>query len=44
MLALCEIADDGSNKSVAAVLVDGVTIKADTWYTLKDGKFVEVDA
>ena len=23
-------------------VVDGETIKADTWYCLKDGKFVEV--
>ena len=23
--------------------VDGVSIKADTWYLLKDGKFVEVN-
>lgn len=27
----------------AAAIVDGVTIKADTWYRLKDGKFVECD-
>ena len=26
-----------------AVVVDGDTIKADTWYTLKDGEFVEVE-
>ena len=26
-----------------AEIVDGVRIKADTWYTLKDGEFVEVD-
>ena len=25
-----------------AAVVDGETIKADTWYTLKDGEFVEV--
>ena len=25
-----------------AAVVDGTTIKADTWYTLKDGEFVEV--
>lgn len=29
-------------KDVQCVLVDGDVIKADTWYTLKDGKFVEV--
>ena len=26
-----------------AGIVDGVTLKPDTWYTLKDGEFVEVD-
>ena len=26
-----------------AAVVDGDTIKADTWYTLKNGEFVEVD-
>ena len=29
--------------SVKAVIVDGETIKPDTWYTLKNGEFVEVD-
>ena len=29
--------------SVKAAIVDGKTIKADTWYTLKDGEFVEVE-
>ena len=29
--------------SVKAAIVDGETIKADTWYTLKDGEFVEVE-
>ena len=28
--------------SVKAAIVDGEIIKADTWYTLKDGEFVEV--
>ena len=28
---------------VKAAVVDGVRIKADTWYTLKDGEFVEAD-
>ena len=28
--------------AVKANVVDGVRIKADTWYTLKDGEFVEV--
>lgn len=29
-------------KAVKAAIVDGVTIKANTPYTLKDGEFVEV--
>lgn len=28
---------------IKAAIVDGETIKPDTWYTLKDGKFVEVE-
>ena len=27
---------------IKAAIVDGDTIKPDTWYTLKDGEFVEV--
>lgn len=30
-------------KEWKAVVVDGVTVKADTWYTVKDGQFVEVN-
>ena len=26
-----------------AAVVDGITLKPDTWYALKDGEFVEVD-
>ena len=29
--------------SVAAAIVDGKRIKADTWYTVKNGEFVEVE-
>ena len=38
--------DDNGNYvpiAVKAEIVDGVRIKADTWYKLKDGEFVEVD-
>ena len=28
--------------AVKAAIVDGETIKADTWYMLKNGEFVEV--
>ena len=31
-------------KEWKAAVVDGEIIKADTWYTLKDGEFVEIDA
>ena len=33
----CEI------KEWKAAVVDGETIKADTWYTVRGGKFVEVE-
>lgn len=29
--------------NIKAAIVDGEKIKADTWYTLKDGEFVECD-
>ena len=40
----CEIRDDDYNiVGMKTAVVDGETIKPDTWYTLKDGEFVEVD-
>ena len=35
---------DNENKITGckAGVVDGITLKPDTWYTLKDGEFVEV--
>ena len=46
-ITLAEYADfDGKGypcKCVRSTIVDGETIKADTWYTLKDGEFVEVE-
>ena len=42
VLALSEIDDNGNNISAKAVIVDGKTIKVNTWYTLKNGEFVEV--
>ena len=41
--AICctELDDDGNNACVVAAIVDGEKIKADTWYTVKNGKFVE---
>ena len=44
VLAEWEDRDDGwHRKDVQCALVDGVTIKADTWYQLQDGEFVEVE-
>lgn len=35
--------DNHDIKEWKTLVVDGETIKEDTWYTLKDGEFVEVD-
>ncbi len=43
VIAASELDDYGKNIRVAAVIVDGEKIKADTWYTVKNGEFVEVD-
>ena len=42
--AICcaELDDDGNNIGIAAAIVDGEKIKADTWYTVKNGEFIEV--
>ena len=42
--AICcaELDDNGYNIGIAAAIVDGERIKADTWYTVKSGEFVEV--
>ena len=42
VLALSELDNKGNNISAKAVIVDGETIKANTWYTLKNGEFMEV--
>ena len=41
--AICcaELDIDGNNIGIAAAIVDGEKIKADTWYTVKNGEFVE---
>ena len=41
MLALCEVDDEGNNKNAVAVIIDGEKVKADTWYTLKNGELIE---
>ena len=43
--AICcaELDDYGNNICIAAAIVDGETIKADTWYTVKNGQFVELE-
>ena len=40
----CAVENDNNNdiKDWKAVVVDGQNIKADTWYTVRDGKLVEV--
>jgi hypothetical protein len=42
VLALVEFDDEYNLTKVKVRPVDGKKIKADTWYTLEDGKFVEV--
>ena len=37
-----EMSDSYEIKEWKAAVVDGETIKSDTWYTLKDGEFMEV--
>ena len=43
--AICcaELDSYGNNIGIAAAIVDGEKIKANTWYTVKYGKFVEVN-
>ena len=44
VLVICvEDEDNCKIKAWKAVVVDGETVKADTWYTLKDGELVEVE-
>ena len=42
--AICcaELDNNGNNIGIVAAIVDGETIKEDTWYTAKNGQFVEV--
>ena len=42
LILVKENSDNYDIKEWKAAVVDGQTIKADTWYTLKDGEFVEV--
>ena len=43
--AICcaELDEDGNNIGIAAAIVDGKDIKEDTWYTVKNGKFIECE-
>ena len=44
ILVICIERDDSCEiKEWKAAVVDGETIRADTWYTLKNGEFVEVE-
>ena len=42
LVVVIENENDGNIKEWKAAVVDGVTVKADTYYTLKDGVFAEV--
>ena len=42
-LVVSERDDDGNIINAAMAKVDGETIKADTWYTMRGGKIVEVE-
>lgn len=44
-ILVCAIEPDDSYavKEWKAGIVDGETLKANTWYTVKDGKWTEVD-
>jgi len=42
LVIVVENDEDFDIKEWKAGVVDGVNLKADTWYTLKDGEFVEV--
>ena len=43
VIVASELDDYGKNIRVAAAIVDGVKIKVDTWYAVKNGEFVEAD-
>lgn len=44
MLVIAEEKNDNYDiKEWKAVVVDGVDVKSDTWYCLKDGKLVECE-
>ena len=44
ILAFCKHDEEGNVVSLIHIVVDGVNIKANTFYTIKDGEFVEVEA
>ena len=39
----CEIPLDVFILAIKAAIVDGITLKPDIWYTLKNGEFVEAE-
>lgn len=43
MIVIAELDEDGYAIGASAAIVDGKKIKADTWYTVKDGELVEVE-
>lgn len=42
LIIICEYDDNGEIDTYKCGIVDGETIKADTYYKLEDGKFKEV--
>ena len=38
---MTEYGEDGTIREAKLVKVDGVTVREDTWYTLKNGEMVE---
>ena len=42
-ICICERDDNYNLINIKAAIIDGKKLKADTFYTLKDGEFVEVN-
>ena len=42
-IVIAERTRDGKLIDIKSAIVDGKTLKADTWYTLNNGKFIECE-
>ena len=42
-ICICERDENNNLLAIKAAIVDGETIKADTWYMMVNGEFVEVE-